>query len=141
MKQLLMSLVFVLAVASGVTWAGDGFLIINPTVREAPPGMMTTAGYAELLNESPANVVISGASSDAFKRVEIHLSKVVGGVAQMLPQHELVVPANGKVELKPGSFHLMLMGANIPLKAGDEIDVTFETSSGEITSTFVVKKF
>ena len=129
------------AMMAGVSWANEDVSIENPVVREAPPGMMVTAAYATLINTTATEIAIDGASSDSFHRVEIHLSQVVDGVAQMLPQHELVVPANGKVELKPGSFHLMLMGAKSQLKAGDEIDITINTSSGDVTQTFTVKKF
>ena len=121
--------------------AADPLMVSQPLVREAPPGMMMTAGFAEWTNQSGSDIEVTGASSPAYKRVEIHLSITENGVARMEKQKSLVVPANGKVVLKPGGLHLMLMGANGPVKVGDKVEITLHTSEGDQTVVFDVKRF
>jgi copper(I)-binding protein len=65
---------------------------------------------------------------------------VTDGVMTMRPLPDgLPVPADGAVELKPGSYHLMLMELAAPLKAGESIagTLTFE-KAGTVPVTFVV---
>ena len=47
-----------------------------------------------------------------------------GGMMGMQPVARLEIPAGGTVELKPGGYHIMLMGLARPLKEGDEIELT-----------------
>jgi copper(I)-binding protein len=37
---------------------------------------------------------------------------------------KLTIPAGGKLEMKPGGTHLMLMGLTGPLKAGESLPLT-----------------
>lgn len=67
----------------------------------------------------PVNII--KVSSPHFARVEMHLSKIVDGVAKMLPQQKLHIPANDKLILQSGSYHLMLFQPKQPLKAGDSV--------------------
>ena len=43
----------------------------------------------------------------------------------------LEIPAGGSVELKPGSYHVMLMDVTADWKVGDEIPVTLNLSNGD----------
>ena len=43
----------------------------------------------------------------------------------MRPITKLGVPAGGKLEMKPGGYHLMLINLKRELKAGQVIDLTF----------------
>ena len=124
-----------------IVWAEDALTVTNALVREAPPGMMMTAGYADWRNTSGEAIIINGVSSDAFNMIEIHLSSIENGIARMTPQDSLTVPANGSIKLEPGGLHLMLMGAKEAVKAGDTIDITLHTSIGNKTVTFTVKRF
>jgi copper(I)-binding protein len=40
------------------------------------------------------------------------------------------VPAGGRTELKPGSFHLMFIGLHRPLAAGDTIPLVLTLADG-----------
>jgi hypothetical protein len=40
------------------------------------------------------------------------------------------VPAGGQVELKPGGYHVMLIGLTRDLNVGDKFPVTLEFASG-----------
>lgn len=59
--------------------------------------------------------------------VEIHETRLEGDVTKMqfLPDG-LEIPAQGDVELKPGGYHVMLVGVTHDLKVGDEFFVVLE---------------
>lgn len=48
------------------------------------------------------------------------------------------VPAGGSVELKPGSYHVMLIGLNRELRNGDKFSLSLSFQSGA-TSTVQVE--
>ena len=43
------------------------------------------------------------------------------GVARMKPVDAVVIAPNGRLELKPGGYHLMLSGLTRPLKEGEAL--------------------
>lgn len=88
----------------------------NPWVRLLPPTSKMTAAYMSLKSDRDDRLV--GVSSDSASVVEIHLSKMEDGVMSMREISCLELPANKTVELKPQSYHLMVMGLKTPLKAG-----------------------
>ena len=53
-----------------------------------------------------------------------------GEMMKMQQVKEIKVPASGRVELKPGGYHLMLFGLKKPLTDGDEISLTLTTNRG-----------
>lgn len=117
----------------GVVIADMALLVAeNPRTMQPPPGASVAAGFMTLGNHSDQDVVITGATSEAFDRIEIHESVIENDVARMIRQETLTVPAQGEVELAHGGFHLMLMGIREPLQPGQEIPVTLSTESGEI---------
>jgi copper(I)-binding protein len=98
------------------------------------------AAYLLLHNHSTEDDALIGASSDVAGAVEIHLSQMkADGTMEMIKQESIAVPADGEVELKPGSYHVMLIGLKQDLKAGDEITVTLHfTTHEDITLTIPV---
>jgi len=99
--------------------------IETPWARETPAGAKTGAAYMTIDNKSNVPDRLIGASSDVAKTLQIHEMAVVDGTMKMreLPGG-LSVPAGGSVVLKPGSYHVMLIGLNKPLKPGDSIPLT-----------------
>ena len=52
----------------------------------------------------------------------------------------LPVAANGSVELKPGSYHIMLIGLKKPLKAGETIPLTLDfEKAGKVSITVPIR--
>ena len=98
------------------------------------------AAYMLLHNHTEADDELVGVSSDAATAVEIHLSQMSGdGIMQMIPQESIALPADGEVEFKPGSYHIMLIGLKQDLKVGDEITVILHFKNHEdITLTIPV---
>ena len=93
--------------------------------------MATSAVYMKLVNEGRESDRLVRASADVAETVEIHESRMEGDVMKMqhLPDG-LEIPSRGEVELKPGGYHVMLIGVKGDLQVGDRFPVvlTFETN-------------
>jgi copper(I)-binding protein len=78
-------------------------------------------------------------TSPAANLVQIHESRIESGMMMMNELKEgLPLPAGETVALAPGGNHLMLLGVEEPLVAGDTValTLTFESSSPvEVTAT------
>ena len=113
----------------------------DPWVREAPPVVKTHAGYLVISNPSDRPIHLVGVSSPQYQMAELHLSKVEGGVATMIKQGQITIPAKGELAMKPGGFHIMLMHPKAPLKAGDIVDVVLHFADGSsVAFTAPVRK-
>jgi copper(I)-binding protein len=108
--------------------------VSEPWVREGPPNARVLGGFMTIINHAKTDVSLLSASSTQFNSIELHKTEMVDGVGKMIPQQRIVVPAGGTVELKPGSYHLMLMGAVQPLRAGDSVvvELQFDTTSQSV---------
>lgn len=109
-----------MAVAEGGGMSGEGM------------GMAGTGGVFMLLkNEGKEADRLVGGETGVAKVVEIHETVMDGDVMkmQMLP-NGLEIPAGGEVLLKPGSYHVMLIGLEHDLKVGDTfaLELQFEKS-------------
>lgn len=120
----------------------DQVVVSDPWIREAPPGSMMMGGFVNLSNTSDQTVHLKSASSDSFKFIELHLSIVENGLARMIEQDSIEIPAGGMTALKPGSYHLMLMRPVKPLKRGDDVTLNLVFDNGqEMSVSFpVIKK-
>ena len=94
--------------------------------RFTVPGMNSGGVFMQLENSSPADALIGG-SSPVAESVEIHEHVMAGGNMRMqaMPQG-LPLPANERTELKPGSYHVMLIGLKQPLTAGSRFPLTLK---------------
>ncbi|MBI3160886.1 MAG: copper chaperone PCu(A)C [Chloroflexi bacterium] len=84
-----------------------------------------SAAYMTLANYTDTDDELIGVSCDIATAAEIHLSQMsADGVMQMLPQESVSLPSGGELELKPGSYHIMLIGLKQDLKVGEKITLT-----------------
>lgn len=110
-------------------------------IREAPPVARVRAGYLVLENAGASDLVVTGARSEAFGAIEIHtMVEGEGGAMRMRRVPELVVPAGGRVELRPGGLHLMLFRAQQPLAAGDTVTVELDGADGPLASVVLEQR-
>jgi copper(I)-binding protein len=79
------------------------------------------AVYMTLTNQSSAPDRLLEVTTDAAMNAEVHESSEKDGVATMRSVDGLEIPAGGSVDLKPGSYHIMLGSLKAPLKKGDMI--------------------
>ena len=118
-----------LCLFSGSLYANQALSIENAWIPEAPPGASVMAGFMTIKNDSDQSIDIVAISSPAFKSVEMHLSKEVNGIAKMLPQKKLTIPAKQQLVLKSGSYHLMLIKPVKRLTDGQSANLKFSLSN------------
>lgn len=114
----------------GLVAAPEGLVVQDAWIREAPPNAIAMAGYATIENHGDAKRSLIGAGSSAFRMVELHRSIREDGVAKMVPQDSMPIPAGGALALKPGDYHLMMMHPTQPLHAGDTVEITLKFDDG-----------
>ena len=111
--------------------AGESALRIDdPYVRLVPPGTTTTGAFMTIHNASSAERKLVKATSPISDKVQLHTHMNENGVMKMREIPEIVVPASGKVELKPGSYHIMLIEMKSELKEGDQVPITMSFDDG-----------
>jgi periplasmic copper chaperone A len=91
-------------------------------VRGTVAAQKTTGAFMTLTSTEDAKVV--GVRSPIAKEAEIHQSMMHDGVAHMHPTESLALPSGQAVQLKPGGYHVMLMGLAKPVAAGDKVPLT-----------------
>lgn len=91
----------------------------NVWVRSTVPAQTGTGGFMQLKAEKDARLV--GVKSPVAGVAEIHEMKMEGDMMRMARIDALALPAGKLVELKPGSYHLMLMELKQPLAAGQKV--------------------
>ncbi len=111
-------------------YAGD-ITVEDPWIREAPPTMSMLGGFMKLHNKGDRDRNIVSAEGADYGWIELHRTMMQEGMARMVPQEQITIPAGGMVELKPGDYHLMLMQPKRQLKAGDVSKVTVKFADGE----------
>ena len=104
----------------------------------APSGAASDRGngavYATLLNGGKAADVLVAGASESADAVELHESYEMSGMMMMRPVPKFEIPAGGKLEMKPGGYHLMLLRLKRDLKPGEKIKLalTFE-KAGQVS--------
>lgn len=108
-------------------------------VRLLPPMSKMTAAYMTIQSDQDDRLL--SASSNIANVIEIHQSKMKNGVMSMQQIDGLALPKDTLVELKPQSYHLMVMGLVKPLNASEEHSFTLEfEKAGKIDILVPVKQ-
>jgi copper(I)-binding protein len=131
--------VALLAAWSLAAMAADGPTVSDAWARATAPGVDVGAVYLAIEGGATADRLVSGSTARAAM---VHLHTVVedGGVAKMRPVDGIDVPAGGHVELVPKGMHLMLIGLETPLVAGETFTVTLRfATAGERVVTVTVR--
>jgi copper(I)-binding protein len=113
----------------------------NAWIREAPPSAQMMGGFMTLKNDSDKPMVLTGAHSKAFKMIMLHRTVEKDGMARMIHQDKVVIPAHGTLEFKPGSYHIMMPSPAKRLVAGDKVTITLEFEGGKhVDVVYTVRK-
>lgn len=122
--------------------AGDGGVRVQDAWTRAVPAVAPVAGgFLTVLNTANSDDRLLRVESDIAQRVEIHQMRNDGGMMRMraLPEG-VVVPARGKLELKPGGYHLMLIKPRRALVEGGHFDATLVFQrAGRVPARFEVR--
>lgn len=121
--------------------AGNGITVSEAWARPSPMLERAGAAYMVLQNNGAAEDKLLSIESDVAQAIELHETKESNGMLAMSPVPNIPIPANGKVELKPGGFHVMLINLNRELKAGDKVQLTLNfEKAGKVPVTAEVKE-
>lgn len=100
-------------------------------VREPPPAAKTMGGFMVLTNLGTTERQLVAATAPHFETIMIHRTVIKGDIASMIHLQQLLIPAGGRIEFKPGGYHLMLLRPEQNFTDGDQIDITLTFSDGE----------
>lgn len=135
------ALVALMAVIAGCSSAAATPAIAQAWARPAQAGGNTAAYLTITAAASQADALLS-ASSPAADMVQVHeVSTDASGMTGMHPIDRLDIPAGTSVTLKPGGYHLMVMGVKSELAIGGsvELDLVFE-HAGKIVVQAEIKQ-
>lgn len=85
------------------------------------PTAKAGAVYMTLSNQAAGPDKLLQITTESAASAEVYENAEKDGVATMRPVEALEIPAGGSVDLKPGGYHIMLMGLKAPLKKGGMI--------------------
>ena len=109
--------------------------------RETTPAQKVGGGFMTIDNAGNRTDRLLSATSGVADKVELHTVSMDGGVMRMRPvAGGIAIPARGKVDLRPGSFHIMFIGLKAPLRRGESVPVTLRFArAGTITARLAVQ--
>jgi len=164
---LLAAALLVAFVVVGCSSGGSASIkVTEPWARASSAIASAGAAYMTIENSGSAADALIGASSPAAATVEVHETVAIegampsasdamgapspmpaasantsGGMMGMQPVARLEIPAGGSVELKPGSYHIMLIGLKQDLKPGDTIEITLKfEKAGDVKVSAAVRE-
>lgn len=105
--------------------AGD-LTASSPWARATPQGAKNGAAYLSLRNTGSQDDALLAARGDVAERIELHTHINDNGVMKMRQVADIPLKAGQTTELKPGSYHIMLIGLKKPLAEGARIPLTLE---------------
>ena len=141
-QSALMAMLIAVAPAAFAQDSGKSAIAVEqPWARATPGGAKTGAAYMTLTNKAGTEDRLTAASSDVADKVQVHEMSMVNGIMKMREvEGGLAVPANGSVTLKPGGYHVMLIGLKKPLVDGQSFPLTLTfAKAGNISITVPVK--
>lgn len=104
MKQILFLFILVFSLRA------NDIEILDAYIAAAPPYARTTAAYMQIKNNSDREIALISAESNISDFTEIHTNFYDKGMIKMLKIPEIRIKSKSKISLKPGSFHIMLIG-------------------------------
>ena len=119
------------ALASAPAWAQSAAVQVEGAwARASVQGQKGTGAFMRLTAKDGARLV--RAESPAAGVAEVHEMKMDGDVMKMRALPALDLPAGKTVELKPGSYHIMLLDLKAPLAKGSAVPLTlvFQDAQG-----------
>lgn len=136
--KLIVCALFLLPFQIASAQTADQIVVRDAWVREAAAGDGATAAYFILENTSAQPASLVAVSTTAAQVIELHEMKMVtksgqGAMNEMMTMAKVEaidVPANGKVELKPGGLHVMLFKVSAALTPGGATDLTLRFKNG-----------
>ena len=127
--------------ALAADYTAGSLKISAPWARATPKGAQVGGGFMTISNTGTASDrLISGATGVASS-FEIHEMSMDGGIMKMrMLKDGLEIKPGETVTLKPGGYHVMLMGLKDQLKQGDTFKSTLEfAKAGKVDVEFKIE--
>ena len=95
--------------------------------------------YMTITNRGGEEVCIVGVEvrNHPEARAEIHQTVARGEKVEMVPVEELCIPPKSSVKLRPGSYHIMVMGLNLQSGREDSLVLDLVLGNGERVEVIV----
>ena len=121
------------------TNAAELITVSKPRIRATAPGQTVSGAFMTLVNSSETAYALTSVSFSGASSVEIHETSMNEGMMRMRKVSHIDIPANGSAELKPGSYHIMLIGLEKEMKAGtaETLTLTFSDDSQKTVEALV----
>lgn len=106
--------------------------------RATPPGSKVAGGFLTIENSGAAADRLIGGKVEGASVFEVHEMAMDGGVMKMRALEKgLEIAPGGKVELKPGGYHVMFIDLTRQIKEGDSLkgELVFE-KAGKVPVEF-----
>lgn len=122
--------------------SAEDISVNQPWARATAPSAVNGAIFAEIANAGAAadELISASVAPTIADHIELHAHTKDGhGVMRMTPVPFVSIPGGGKTALKPGGFHIMLLGLKHPLIAGQQIPVTLTFAhAGRMEATAII---
>src|SRR3954468_24036404 len=111
---------FMAGMAQAQEYKAGPLVVDHPWTRATPKSATVAGGYLKITNSGSTPDRLIGGSADVSRKFEVLQMSMDGGVMKMRELKDgLEIPAGATVELKPGSFHIMMVNLSHPLTAGE----------------------
>jgi periplasmic copper chaperone A len=104
-------------------------LVTEPWVRATVAQQKATGAFMKLTSKDGAKLV--AVKSPAAAVVELHEMSMDKDIMRMRAIPSLTLPAGKTVELRPGSYHVMLIDLKAQIKEGDTVPVTLTVEAAD----------
>src|SRR5262245_8568254 len=102
--------ILIAADAHAQDYKAGPLVIAHPWTRATPKSATVAGGYLTITNTGSAPDRLTGGSAEVARKFEIHEMSMDGGVMKMRElKNGVEIPPGATVELKPGSYHIMMM--------------------------------
>ncbi len=132
--RVMFTLVALMVVAAACSSTSDAVTIDDPWGRPSPTSTGNAAFYMAVTGGETDDRIAS-ASSPSCGVTELHETTMQDGVMSMQEQTEgIPIPAGSTVMLEPGGLHVMCIGVQKALVAGEMVNVQLEfENAGAVT--------
>lgn len=139
MKKLLIFVTTLLSLHLNANAQEGDIVITNEWARPILIAGRPGSAYFNIENTGDEADKLVSVTSTISPRLEIHEHTMTDGVMKMSQVENIEISAGGKVEFKPGGYHIMIFDTSSKYAGGDQIDLTLHfENAGSITRTFNV---
>ncbi|RQR94040.1 copper chaperone PCu(A)C [Burkholderia sp. Bp8994] len=140
MKTTLKTLALLAALCTAAQACAAGAITAQNAWVRWLPNRLPAGGYVTLVNTGDKPVDLVDVDSPDYGMAMLHQTVSNGSTQKMEMVDKLTIPARGKVDIAPGSYHFMLEEPKHAIKPGDTVRLRLNFSDGETVDTpFAVK--